>query len=91
MEIVGNNLFPPYSGNSIFTDSNTIATKKTASKNSNDNPMLKQKLKEAANEMFKDQRVLGEWKDKKGLEETTDPNMGGDIRYALTTKNTLYG
>ena len=32
-------------------------------------------------------RVLGEFKDKKGLEQMTDPHLGPDIRYALTSQN----
>jgi hypothetical protein len=44
-------------------------------------------LKEAAAEMLSEQRVLGEFKDKKGLEQATDFHIGPDIRYALTSKN----
>lgn len=44
-------------------------------------------LKEAAREMLFEQQKMGEFKDKKGFEETTDPHMGGDIRYALKTRN----
>ena len=40
--------------------------------------------------MIKEPRLMGEWDDKKGLEETTDPTMGGDIRYALKSKNIDY-
>ena len=87
MEIVGNNLSSLNSGNSVSNVHKKIVGNKTASENSNHNPELKERLKEAATEMLKDLRVPGEWKDKKGLEETTDNTMGGDIRYALTTKN----
>ena len=87
MEIVGNNLSSLNSGNSVSNVHKRIVGNKTASENSNHNPELKERLKEAATEMLKDLRVPGEWKDKKGLEETTDNTMGGDIRYALTTKN----
>ncbi len=48
---------------------------------------VKKKLKEDAREMFKEHRVLGEWKDKKGLELALDPTLGGDIRYAVTSRN----
>ncbi len=33
---------------------------------------------------------MGEFRDKKGLEQTTDLHIGGDIRYALTSKNLDY-
>ena len=81
MEIAGNNLSSLNSGNSVSN------VNKTASENSNHNPELKQKLKEASTEMLKETRLLGEWNDKKGLDQTTDPTLGGDIRYALTSKN----
>ena len=44
-------------------------------------------LKEAAAEMLPEQGILGEFKDKKGLEQATDFHIGPDIRYALTSKN----
>ena len=87
MEIVGSNISSLNSGNSVSNVNKKIAGNQTASENSNHNPEGKQKLKEAATEMFKDTRILGEWKDKKGLDQTTDPTLGGDIRYALTSKN----
>lgn len=46
-------------------------------------------LKEVAAVMVRD-APMGEFKDKKGLEETTDLQIGGDIRYALTSKNLDY-
>lgn len=44
-------------------------------------------LDEAASEMLSEFRILGEFKDKKGLEQTTDLHIGPDIRYALTSKD----
>ena len=44
-------------------------------------------LKEIAAEMIQDAPQMGEFKDKKGLEQTTDLQIGPDIRYALTSKN----
>lgn len=87
MEIVGNDLSLHNSVNSVSTVNNKTTINKAASETFNHDPVLKQRLKDAATEMFDDQRLPGEWKDKKGLEETTDPAIGGDIRYALTTKN----
>ncbi len=37
--------------------------------------------------MIKEPQKLGEFRNKKGLEQTTDLTMGGDIRYALTSRN----
>ena len=51
------------------------------------NPDLKSDLKEVATEMISEQRILGESRDKKGLEEITDPTLGGDIRHALKSRN----
>ena len=87
MEIVGNNLSSLYSGNTVSNVNEKIVGNKTLPENSNHNPELKQKLKEAATEMIKDTRVLGEWEDKKGMDQITDPTLGGDIRHALTSKN----
>ena len=87
MEIVGSNISSLNSGNSVSNVNKKIAGNQTASENSNHNPEGKQKLKEAATEMIKDTRILGEWKDKKGLDQIIDPTLGGDIRYALTSKN----
>ncbi len=84
---ISNNLSSLNSGNSVSNVNKKIVGNQTASGNSNHHPEGKQKLKEAATEMFKDTRILGEWKDKKGLDQTTDPTLGGDIRYALTSKN----
>jgi len=44
-------------------------------------------LKEIAAGGVQDAPMMGEFKDKKGLEETTDLQIGPDIRYALTSKN----
>ncbi len=44
-------------------------------------------LKEIAADMIQDLTPMGEFKDKKGLEQTTDLQIGPDIRYALTSKN----
>ena len=43
--------------------------------------------KETATKMLPAQRNLGEFKDLKGLDQTTDLHIGPDIRYALTSKN----
>jgi hypothetical protein len=48
---------------------------------------VKERLKEESREMIKEHRVLGEWKDKEGLELAQDPTLGGDIRYAVTSRN----
>jgi hypothetical protein len=40
--------------------------------------------------MLPEQRILGEFKDKKGLEQATDIHIGPDIRYALTSKNVKF-
>jgi len=84
---ISSNISSLNSGNSVSNANKKIAGNQTASENSNHNPEGKQKLKEAATEMIKDPRVLGEWKDKKGLDQIIDPTLGGDIRYALTSKN----
>ena len=47
-------------------------------------------VKETASEMLPQPRKLGEFKDKEGLEETTDLHIGPDIRYALKSKNIDY-
>ena len=44
-------------------------------------------LKDIAEKVLIDTGNLGEFKDKKGLEQTTDVGIGPDIRYALTSKN----
>ena len=44
----------------------------------------------AAKEMLPQPRNMGEFKDKKGLEEATDLQIGPDIRYALKTTNEDY-
>jgi len=44
-------------------------------------------LKEVAADVLQDAAPMGEFKDKKGLEQTTDLQIGPDIRYALTSKN----
>lgn len=52
-----------------------------------ENDDRKAELKEKATEMLAVKRKMGEFKDKKGLEETTDLQIGPDIRYALKTDN----
>ncbi len=47
----------------------------------------KHDLKEIASESLPEPRQMGEFKDKKGLEQATDFHIGPDIRYALTSKN----
>ena len=44
-------------------------------------------LKEIAAEMIQNAPPMGEFKNKKGLEQTTDLQIGPDIRYALTSRN----
>ena len=44
-------------------------------------------IKEKAEAVLIDVGVMGEFEDKKGLEQTTDVGIGPDIRYALTSKN----
>jgi len=46
--------------------------------------------KEMASEMLPQPRILGEFEDKKGIDETTDLQIGPDIRYALKSKNIDY-
>ena len=43
--------------------------------------------KKIAANMLPAQRNLGEFKDKKGVDQTTDLHIGPDIRYALTSKS----
>lgn len=45
---------------------------------------------DAAKEMLPPPRNMGEFKDKKGLEEITDLQIGPDIRYALKSTNADY-
>lgn len=47
-------------------------------------------LEEVAAEALQDAPTMGEFKDKKGLEQTTDLHIGPDIRYALTSRNVNY-
>ena len=44
-------------------------------------------LKEVAAEAVQDAPTMGEFKDKKGVEQATDLHIGPDIRYALTSRN----
>lgn len=44
-------------------------------------------LKEVADQAVQDAPRMGEFKDKKGLEQATDLHIGPDIRYALTSRN----
>jgi len=44
-------------------------------------------LKEIADEAVQDAPAMGEFKDKKGLEQATDLHIGPDIRYALSSRN----
>jgi len=54
---------------------------------SSDDIKGKPDLKEVASESLPEPPQMGEFKDKKGLEQTTDLHIGPDIRYALTSKN----
>lgn len=47
-------------------------------------------LKEVAAEAVPDAPKMGEFKDKKGVEQATDLHIGPDIRYALTSRNVNY-
>ncbi len=87
MEIVGSALSALKTGNSVASGQRQIMGPKPSYEDSNENRELKEKLKEAATEMLKEQRIMGEWKDKEGLDEILDPTLGGDIRYALTSDN----
>jgi len=42
---------------------------------------------EIASKALPEERKMGNFEDKKGLEQTTDLQIGPDIRYALTSKN----
>jgi hypothetical protein len=44
-------------------------------------------FKEISSEALPDERKMGKFEDKKGLEQATDLQIGPDIRYALTSKN----
>ena len=77
----------PVPGSSISTVNQKNNTDKPVSDNSHFKLKIEQQPEQTAKEMIKEPEKMGEWKDKKGLEETTDNTMGGDIRYALTTKN----
>ena len=90
MEITGNGFRPLISGHSVPNVNKKEYGNSTAPEDLGKNPKLEQDLKEVSREMIKEPRLMGEWDDKKGLEETTDPTMGGDIRYALKSKNIDY-
>jgi hypothetical protein len=59
----------------------------TATKVSTEYLYSKLDLKEIAAEMIQNAPPMGEFKNKKGLEQTTDIQIGPDIRYALTSRN----
>jgi len=59
----------------------------TATKVSTEYLYSKLDLKEIAAEMIQNAPPMGEFKNKKGLEQTTDLQIGPDIRYALTSRN----
>jgi hypothetical protein len=59
----------------------------TATKVSTEYLYSKLDLKEISAEMIQNAPPLGEFKNKKGLEQTTDLQIGPDIRYALTSRN----
>ena len=71
----------------------SVSTKNVDKKNIDVNMLssnvirVKPEYKEAAAKMLPAKRNLGEFKDKKGLDQTTDLHIGPDIRYALTSKN----
>jgi hypothetical protein len=44
-------------------------------------------MKERTEAVLIDVGIMGEFEDKKGIEQTTDVGIGPDIRYALTSKN----
>jgi hypothetical protein len=44
-------------------------------------------FEEIASKALPDDYKMGEFKDKKGIEQATDLHIGPDIRYALTSKN----
>jgi len=44
-------------------------------------------LKEVAAEAVQNAPAMGEFEDKKGVEQATDLHIGPDIRYALTSRN----
>ena len=54
---------------------------------STENLYGKPDLKEVAAEAVQDAPTMGEFKDKKGLDQATDLHIGPDIRYALTSRN----
>ena len=59
----------------------------TATKVSTEYLYSKLDLKEIAAEMIQNAPPMGKKKKKKGLEQTTDLQIGPDIRYALTSRN----
>ena len=52
-----------------------------------ENSDRKVEREEKASEMISEPNKMGEFKDKKGVEETTDLQVGPDIRYALKSDN----
>ena len=68
---------------SLHNPNKNVVDNKTSSENFSYAP----DIKNAAAEMLKEPELLGEWKDKKGLEQALDPTLGGDIRYALRSTN----
>jgi len=64
-------------------DKKVVAEEKASS----DHLPGKPNLKEVASEAIPKAPLLGEFKDKKGLDQTTDLHIGPDIRYALTSRN----
>lgn len=90
MEITGKGFPSLVSGHSVPNVNRKEDGNFTAPEDLGKNPKIEQDLKEVSREMIKEPRLMGEWGDKEGLEETTDPTMGGDIRYALKSKNIDY-
>ncbi|MFC1532053.1 hypothetical protein ACFL7M_01625 [Thermodesulfobacteriota bacterium] len=92
-EPLNHDVFSPgyYHLNLVFislmdADNKDLIDNKASSLNIDDRP----DLKEAATEMLAEQRILGEFKDKKSFEEATDLQIGPDIRYALTSTNSNF-
>lgn len=72
---------------------NLPASSSGSSDNQNDKPIstpqknVGSNIKDRAEAVLIDVGIMGEFEDKKGLEQTTDAGIGPDIRYALTSKN----
>lgn len=86
--IIGSNL--PAVNHGKFELSNTKEKATNESGVSTEHLFCKPDLKQVASEAITKAPNMGEFKDKKGIEQATDLHIGPDIRYALTSKNVQF-